>query len=418
MTEDGKPGGRWRALFGRGKRRPVLSPGHDMRLLQSGEAFFPALEAAIDSAQKSVWIETYIFNDDRSGRRIAAALSRAAARGVEVRLVVDGFGTGAPRGEIAQRLGSAPVQIRQFRPVARWRITRRALRRLHRKLVLIDERTGFVGGINLIDDYVDPVRGRLEAPRLDFALELRGPLLEQQRTAMQSVWSKAQPLTLAGASSHEPLSAPETPATEAGRGSADLLFHSGVRAAFVERDNWRNRRTIERAYLRAIGAARSEVVIACAYFFPGARFRRALVEAVRRGVRVRLLLQGKIDHPIAHFGMLALYEDLLRAGIEIIEYQPSFLHAKLALADQWFTVGSSNIDPFSLLLAREANVIAVDASAAEEIRACIERAIEQGGRVVRWSHVLRRPWWLRAATLLAYLALRAGVAISGRGLRY
>jgi cardiolipin synthase len=129
-------------------------------------------------------------------------------------------------------------------------------------------------------------------------------------------------------------------------------------------------------------------------------------------------LQGKIDYPIAHFGMLALYEDLLRAGIEIIEYQPSFLHAKLALADQWFTVGSSNIDPFSLLLAREANVIAVDASAAEEIRACIERAIEQGGRVVRWSHVLRRPWWLRAATLLAYLALRAGVAISGRGLRY
>ena len=191
-----------------------------------------------------------------------------------------------------------------------------------------------------------------------------------------------------------------------------------VRAAFAERDNFRHRRTIERAYLRAIGRAHTEVLIACAYFFPGAKFRRALAEAAARGVRVRLLLQGRIEYRLPHFGTLALHEELLRAGVEIIEYQPGFLHAKLALADQWFTLGSSNIDPFSLLLAREANVIVQDDAMAAVLRARIEQAIAEGGRPVRWSHIVARPWWVRAAALGAAFVLRIGVALSGRGLRY
>jgi cardiolipin synthase len=444
----------WRQLLGR-RQRPRCRPGHAVQLLQSGAEFFPALEAAIHSARESVWIETYIFHDDASGRRIARALGRAVARGVAVRLVVDGFGTGMPAGEVGQVLAAERVELRIFRPLRRWRLERQALRRLHRKLALIDSAVLFVGGINLIDDHEDPVRGRLEAPRLDFALRVRGPLVEEAVSAMAQVWRRAQPVrwpALTQGSPEMPRAAPAGEGGPVGAAQASAAAALGlelealsaaaasrsaskadpgalaepalttatreVRAAFAERDNFRHRRTIERAYLRAIGQARTEVLIACAYFFPGAKFRRALAEAAARGVRVRLLLQGRIEYRLPHFGTLALHEELLRAGVEIIEYQPGFLHAKLALADQWFTLGSSNIDPFSLLLAREANVIVQDDAMAAVLRARIEQAIAEGGRPVRWSHIVARPWWVRAAALGAAFVLRLGVALSGRGLRY
>jgi phosphatidylserine/phosphatidylglycerophosphate/cardiolipin synthase-like enzyme len=128
------------------------------------------------------------------------------------------------------------------------------------------------------------------------------------------------------------------------------------------------RSQIERAYLKALGGARREVLIANAYFFPGRRFRRALAEAARRGVRVRLLLQGRAEYVLPHLATQSLYEPLLGAGVEIVEYHRSFMHAKVAVIDDWATVGSSNIDPFSLLLAREANVVVVDAGFAATLR--------------------------------------------------
>ena len=400
-----------------GRRWPVLRAGHQVRLLQSGTEFFPALERGINAAIESVSIETYLFHDDPSGRRIAAALARAAQRGVRVRVVVDGFGTGIPQGAVAALLAASPVELRIFRPLSRWRWRRHALRRLHRKLALIDGTTLFVGGINLIDDHADPVRGVLESPRLDFAMAVRGPLVDDAVRAMRRVWHRSQPARTGAPGANGTPSPRDEADTQAGIEGVDCEPRR-VRAAFAERDNWRNRRTIERAYLRAIGQARDDVIIACAYFFPGAKFRRALAEAASRGVRVRLLLQGRIEYRLPHFGTLALHEELLRAGVEIIEYQPGFLHAKLALADQWFTIGSSNIDPFSLLLAREANVIVRDRELAMALRARIEHAIAEGGRPVRWSHIVARPWWVRAAALGAAFMLRVGVALSGRGLRY
>lgn len=410
-------------LTARQRRDSPLFRGHDVLLLQAGAEFFPALEAEIDAARHSVQLETYIFNDDVSGRRIAAALARAAARGVRVQLVIDGFGTGRPRGGLIPLLARENIETRVFRPLPRWRFERQALRRLHRKLALIDEHTAFVGGINLIDDHEDLFHGKLGAPRLDFAIRVKGPLLVALLSAMRRVWRRSQPINVSfdeaktAAPALGPPPPPEAPSALA-RVNGPRRAHINVRAALVERDNWRYRRTIERAYLKAIGRARHEVLIACAYFFPGVRFRRALIAAARRGVRVRLLLQGRIDHRLAHFGTLALYDELLSAGVEVIEYRPSFLHAKLALADQWLTVGSSNIDPFSLLLAREANIVARDAGLASELRASVERAIAEGGVNVHLGQVKQRPWWLRLITLAAYLSLRLGVAISGRGLRY
>ena len=186
----------------------------------------------------------------------------------------------------------------------------------------------------------------------------------------------------------------------------------------VLRDNFRYRRAIEREYLEAIAQARSEIVVANAYFFPGRRLRAALVAAARRGVRVTLLLQGRVEYRLQHYASQALYDELLRGGIALFEYRASFLHAKVALADDWVTVGSSNIDPFSLLLAREANVVVRDAAFAERLRDRLQAAIVEGSRPVHARHHAQRPWPVRVMNWFAFGVLRLGVALSGRASKY
>ena len=192
----------------------------------------------------------------------------------------------------------------------------------------------------------------------------------------------------------------------------------GLRAGLLLRDNLIHRRSIERAYLKAIGGAKHEVLIANAYFFPGRRFRRAMIEARRRGVPVRLLLQGRMEYTLPHLATQSLYPPLLDAGIEIIEYHRSFLHAKVAVVDDWATVGSSNIDPFSLLLAREANVVVFDAGFAAELRSQLLVAMADGGRLIEREQLERRSLWQRFKGWVAYRVLRLGVIVSGHGSSY
>jgi cardiolipin synthase len=199
---------------------------------------------------------------------------------------------------------------------------------------------------------------------------------------------------------------------------ADAPVFAPVRAMLLLRDNFRFRRAIEREYLQAIGAARQRVLLANAYFFPGARMRRALILAAGRGVPVTLLLQGRVEYALQHYASQALYDELLGAGVRIVEYASSFMHAKVAVADDWATVGSSNIDPFSLLLAREANVVVCDAGFAAHLSARIHAAIAQGGREVHPARHARGPLRLRAVRWAAFALLRAGVALSGRAGRW
>ena len=159
-------------------------------------------------------------------------------------------------------------------------------------------------------------------------------------------------------------------------------------------------------------------MLANAYFFPGSRFRRALVLAARRGVRVRLLLQGKVEYRLQYFASQALYDELLREGVEIIEYRKSFLHAKVAVVDDWVTVGSSNIDPFSLLLAREANVVVLDAAFAADLRGRLLASMTEGGRPVLRDEHARRSWRQRFFGWIAWRMLRLGVVVSGSRQRY
>ncbi len=398
--------------------KPRAKRGHEVELLESGAQYFPALEREIDAARENVFLETYIFEDDPSGRRIGEALARAARRGVRVHVVVDGFGTQRIHPDREGALREAGVLLEVFRPERkRFALNRQRLRRMHRKLAVVDGRVAFVGGINVLDDHYDPNHGALENPRLDYAVRVRGPLVAQAHVAAARLWWETATVNRVARAGErrgapaEPLHLPESV-------RSDIASSGNLRASLMLRDNLRHRRTIERAYLRAIGRSRREVLIACAYFFPGGRFRRALLAAARRGVRVRLLLQGRVEYALPHYASQALYEPWLRAGIEIIEYRRSFLHAKVAVIDDWATVGSSNIDPFSLLLAREANVAVHDAGFARLLRARLNHAIEEGGtRLVLQRHT-RRPWPVRVMNAFALLLVRIGVALTGRGARY
>ncbi len=368
--------------------RPQFSGANEVRLLQGGDELFPAQEAAIAHARHEVWLATYIFHHDDAGASLVAALKAAAARGVRVRVVVDGFGSKASLAWLKAQLAGSGVALAIFRPMDRWWrwLQPGQLRRLHQKLCVVDGEHAFVGGINIIGDRMDLNHGRLDAPRLDFALALRGPVVEPVHQAARAVWTRAWlgrdfgEELLALVRSPEPLQRMRRLFRRlrmAGRDQQDTgLELPPVCAAFVLRDNLRQRRTIERAYIEAIRGAQQSVDLVTPYFYPGRAFRRALLSAARRGVRVRLLLQGKVDYRIAAMAAHALYAELLSRGVEIYEYTQAFLHAKVAVVDgRWATVGSSNIDPLSLLLNLESNVVVEDEGVAGEVSAAFEQAL-------------------------------------------
>jgi cardiolipin synthase len=280
-----------------------------------------------------------------------------------------------------------------------WRSNPHSLRRLHRKLTVIDARIAFIGGMNLIDDF-EPVP--FAAPRLDFSVEVQGPLLVRIHRSARHLWRLVS-LTQLQTGERRAVIEPSWPTD------------GHVRAAFVMRDNFAHRRDIERAYLAALVLARDEVLIANAYFLPGRRFRKLLKKAVARGVRVQLLVQGHTDHPFFQAAARALYRDLLAAGVKIYEYQASELHAKVAVVDgHWATVGSSNIDPFSLLLAREANLVVDDVAFARDLQHHLRQAFSQSTALdpADWR---RRAWPRRMLSWLAYGGVRLMVGLAGGG---
>lgn len=363
-------------------------PGNKITLLQNGTEYFPALEAAFDAASQEIFLQTYIFAYDATGLRIAAALQRAARRGVKVYVLLDGFGSKTFPQQALQSLRDAGVQVLYYRPeISPWSIRRHRLRRLHRKLVLVDGRTAFVGGINIIDDLQKPVA---TVPRFDYAVAVEGPLLAQIQPVVSRLWA----LVAWTHFKHRWKKRGVSPRTES---------VGDKRAAFVVRDNIGHRRDIEEVYLDAIHRATKEIIIANAYFLPGLDFRHALSEAAARGVRVVLLLQGRVEYFLLHHATRALYASLLEDGIEIYEYQSSFLHAKVAVIDgDWATVGSSNIDPFSLVLSREANVVVRDVEFAQTLRGSLEQAIAQGAQRLKPEDWKKQKLIARIVTWASY----------------
>jgi cardiolipin synthase A/B len=363
--------------------------GNRISLLKSGAEYFPQLEAEIDAARHEIHLETYIFRADATGRAIADALVRAARRGVAVYVLVDGFGSQDLDPALIRRMEAAGVHFLVYRPnISPWSLRHARLRRLHRKIAVMDARVAFVGGINVLDDVDEPGH---TPPRYDYAVRVEGPMLSKIHPVVKWLWKLVNTTQLR----------PHPPSGD--RLSLSMELRGRQRAAFVTRDNLGHRRDIEQAYLKAIGEARSEILIANAYFFPGQSFRWALVDAAARGVRVILLLQGRVEYVLQHYASRALYGTFLDAGIEIHEYHRSFLHAKVAVIDRhWATVGSSNIDPYSLLLAREANVVIEDEGFAAHLRESLLAAMSEGAAHVKRERWRSQPWPVRVFTWLCY----------------
>jgi cardiolipin synthase len=249
---------------------------------------------------------------------------------------------------------------------------------MHRKMAVFDGHTAFVGGINIIDD----ATGNPSPTRLDFALQLKGPLLQAIARAMDRQWRTLSRLsffrrTIRPAPTH-----------------VDASPSGDIEAAFLLRDNLAYRGNIEAAYAQAIAQARKEITLAMAYFIPSRTILNALLAAAQRGVQVRLLLQGRIEYRLQHYAAQSLYTRLLAAGVAIYEYQPGFMHAKVGIIDeQWAMVGSANLDPFSLLVAREANILVLDHAFCTSLR------LRLAHEIAEHSHQITGESWKKRSGL-------------------
>ncbi len=409
--------------------KPRVVGGNRVELLEGGDMLFPRMQQAIDAATSEVWLATYIFHNDEAAQGVADALKRAAGRGVAVHVVVDGFGSIATMGEVRKLFAGSAVKLEVFRPLDRWYswLQPGQLRRLHQKLCVCDGQVAFVGGINIIADRLDMSHGWCDRPRLDFAVQITGALAEPVGATARAMWTRSH-LSRGWRDEARLLARSARPVNEALsllrqlRGKPEALTGTeattpmAMRAAFLVRDNLRQRRAIEHSYVQAINRAQQRVDIAVPYFYPGRRFRAALRRAARRGVRVRLLMQGKVDYRVAALAARALYDELRTAGVRVFEYTPAFLHAKVGLVDsEWATVGSSNIDPLSLLLNLEANVVVYDPEFAATLARRFDEIFEVSAEVLSpQARPGLRGWFYRGLVAWgAYLYLRVA-GITGR----
>ncbi|AFT84501.1 cardiolipin synthase ClsB [Paraburkholderia phenoliruptrix] len=390
-------------------QRYRFTSGNEVKLLRSGDEFFSALVARVDAAERDVVLETYIFCYDEAGQLVNAALLRAAARGVRVRVITDGVGTA--RLPMFNEWVGAGIEHRIYNPHIFGRF---GFSRTHRKLAVIDDQFAYCGGINIVDDYENNGE-TLPYRRWDFAVELRGPVVNDVRQAFEVQWRRIRV-------GHKPLESLEpdlSPKTTASLGSLrrrrrrrnEELWAGGQPCvAFVARDNLINRRAIEKAYLAAIGQARSEVLLANPYFMPGRKLRRALVYAARRGVVVKLII-GRKEFKALDYAVPFLYRALLRAGVQIAEYEKTLLHGKVAVVDSnWATVGSSNLDALSLMLNNEANVVLVNDPSIDALREAMLAAFKDARRIDE-AHYDARPAGERLLNWLAYTTYRLAMKL-------
>ncbi len=375
------------------------SHGNQLSLLHRGEQFFPALIGTCESALVEIYLETYIFALDPTGLRVKTALLNAARRGVAVQLIVDWLGTGDDTIEqLRAELEPAGVRIVIFNP---W--FKRGIVRMHRKIAVIDQRIAFLGGLNINDDFLadDGSAAPLPAARWDFAVSVSGPLVQAIHTEVLAQWERLEPRPLitrlqsirAYVSNRQAWRAVEV-----------------AEAAFVVRDNLRNRQAIQRALLQALGRARSSALLVTPYFAPGRKLRKAMIHAAQRGVEVVLLIgvgQFVMQDAVAQ----SFYPRLERAGVTIVEYRHTQLHGKLAVIDgDWATVGSSNFDGLSLFINHEANIVVRDSAFANSLEHMIRAAVAEGV-VITAADVaqlsLPRRVWNRFAYGLYRLVLQA-----------
>jgi cardiolipin synthase A/B len=356
----------------------ALVPGNRITLLRGGEESYPQMLEAIAKAERSVHLETYIFRSDQTGRRFGEVLEERARAGVTVRFLVDAVGSLELDDAFLRELRLAGVTVRTFRPLS-WKAGMGFNRRDHRKLLVVDGRVGFTGGLNIGDEYAPSPDG---GGWHDLHARIEGPAVAEMARLFRRTWLAA------GGDVFPQIEedAAESVATE------NTAF-----AIAVGNEDLRRRATIRRFYLHAMRRARETIHIMNAYFIPDRGVRRVLANAVRRGVRVTVIVPEKSDLRSVQFASQHLYAKLLKAGVRIFEYPERMMHAKSAVVDAvWATIGSYNLDARSLFHNLEVVLCIVDRAFAAVVRAQIEEDAAASRELVPevWR---QRPWWRKVA---------------------
>ena len=366
--------------------------GNTVQLLINGEDYYPRVFDSIRRAREEVLLETFIIFDDKVGQELQQALIDAAQRGVRVEVAVDGYGTADLSQSFISAMTGQGIKFHVFDPQPRRIGVRTNLfRRLHRKIVVIDGKQAFIGGLNYGADHLTDFGSMAKQ---DYAVEVTGPVVAQVHASSRRLLAEV----LDPPSQVQPVIQPTGQA----------------RALLLERDNEEHTTDIEAQYLQAFRAAQKRLVVANAYFFPGYRLLRELRNAAKRGVEVTLILQGQPDMRWVRAFSRLLYNRLLRDGVTIYEYSQRPLHGKVALVDDdWATVGSSNLDPLSLALNLEANLIIRDPAFNQHLYEHLAGLAREHCKRISLERMIRGYWWRAPLIFLCYHFIRHFPAIAG-----
>lgn len=346
------------------------SDNNCVSFVTGGKHYFDHLVHLIESANETLHLQTYIFEEDETGQMVTRALVGAVHRGVKVFLLVDGYASQGLSRKFVSNLKEEGINFKFFEPLFKSRKFYLG-RRLHHKVCVSDLRYALVGGINVADHYNDLP----DNPAwLDFALQVQGEVVGELFVLCQKTWNGFQPLRRVSQLRNRPV----------------FAIRKGDKSAVrMRRNDWvRRKQEISRSYLEMFNSANSKITLLSSYFLPGRIFRLALNRARDRGVAVTVIVAGKSDVKISKYAERFMYEWMLVRGIKIIEYNKTVLHGKLAICDdKWMTLGSFNVNDISTYASVELNLDVKDATLVREIREEVESLLANNSQVVDESYV-------------------------------
>lgn len=377
------------------KKRPTFLPKdfteNKVRLIHGGKEYFGLLKQMIGGAKETIHLQTYIYDDDDTGKEIADELIRAAHRNVKIYLLVDGYASQGLSPSFIEYLKTNGVQFRFFQPIFKSKSFYFG-RRLHHKMLVVDGVSAVVGGINISNRYNDT---ETEPAWLDFALYVQGPVAKELCVLAYKTW-KGFPRVMG-----------PTPCETK---ELDFDLH-GQENGYVRmcRNDWvRRKKQITGSYIQLLKKAKKEITILCSYFLPGHEFRNHLIRAAQRGVKIRVIMAGRSDVRIAKQAERFIYTDLLDNNIEIYEYQKTILHGKVTVCDnQWVTVGSYNVNNISAYASIELNLDVYDPTFATVVNAMLQQIAKNDCiQITREWLQKKENFFTRTTEWLSYEAIR------------
>lgn len=370
---------------------------NNVKFIRGGGAYFNQMLQMIDQAGQSIHLQTYIFDDDATGIVVGEALKRAAQRGVNVYVLTDGYASGVLSRSFIKQLRASGVHFRFFEPLIRSKYFYFG-RRLHHKIIIADTRCAMVGGLNITERYND--RPGYTA-WLDFAVWVEGEIVKELCALCWKTWKGF------------PVKTGTLPCEQEYLQAALPAFPAPKRVRMRINDWVRNKNEISRSYVEMLRNAQSHVVILCSYFLPGKTFRKQLLLAAKKGVKIKIILAGLSDIKLAKYAERYIYDWLLRNNIAIYEYQGNVLHGKVSVCDtEWLTIGSYNINNISAHASIELNLDIHDAGFAAEVEAVFEEIMEKEcigvtqEMFARNNNLLKRfVWWWSYQTVKGLIYL-------------